>query len=97
MHDAMYGRNVGCLIWPVHLDIFLTIGLYEAVSGTYIVSCRPHDLSIYKNAQLELLICAIGFVDSFFVLKINCNANREHIPAVHSILVWFVILEFSLQ
>jgi hypothetical protein len=58
MHDAIYGR---LLAWPVHLDIFLTVGLYEAVSGNYIVvSCRPHDLSIRKND-------ALGFVDMLLI------------------------------
>jgi nitrate/nitrite transporter NarK len=75
---------------------------YISVSGNHIViSRRPHDLSIHNNDAVgivDIMICAIGFVDSFFVPKINCNVMKtENTHAVHSILVWFVIFECSLQ
>jgi hypothetical protein len=71
MMPCMVGMWDVC-IWPVHLDIFLIVGLYKSVSGKYIVvSRRPHDLSICKND-------AVGIVDMcyWFCRLLFCSPDQ---------------------
>ena len=89
-----------CAFFIVLFCLLMTkvLSLYWPVCCQYIVvSCRPHDLSICKNDAVGIVDMCYWFCRFLFVLQISCNENREPIPAVHSIIVWFVIFECSLQ
>lgn len=80
MHDA-HGRSYVLFIWMHFLPV-------EAVSANYTVVCHINLMIflIVRAIQLELLMHAIGFVDSLFVLKrseMNSNEMAEHTAMQH--------------